>query len=88
MKLPDRLKNSGSSDSLDQILLVQVSMFLSVETVYCPLLSGNTRRATRNFWGHGRFRGIWALRQKHKKRRTRRKKFWNFFLLDTLKTTF
>ena len=50
------------------------------------------RRATWNFSGQGMYRGIWAFwqrfRQKHKKRTLRREKFWKFFLLDTLKTTF
>ena len=33
MNLSDRLKNSGSLDYLDQILLVQVLMFLSLSIV-------------------------------------------------------
>ena len=41
IETPGRLKNSGGLGYFDQILLVQVSMFLSVETVHCPLLSGN-----------------------------------------------
>ena len=41
IETPGMLKNSGGLGYFDQILLVQVSMFLSVETVHCPLLSGN-----------------------------------------------
>ena len=35
-KLPDSLKNSGSLDYLDQILLVQVSIFISIDLLISP----------------------------------------------------
>ena len=35
------LKNSASLDYFDQTLLLQISIFLSIETVYYPLIAGN-----------------------------------------------